>query len=349
MNNTSSRLQSGMATIITSVTMLILITMVIVFSANVSVMETKTGANDYRATQAMLSAQAGLDFALTNLSKADLTDIAETAIEITEGDNTITTGYYTVTVDDTDPDNVILTSNGLSADRSSTATVNQKLLFASALRGDATNFIVSPIIVTGTASDLTLANITRNLAPAKIWSGGAVSGTGIPSTASGKLVDKIFENDPGASDPMSKLFPPKMMEEENLALKHMSIRQSCTASSCENPTEMIEESGYSKMHYVEGDLVLKNVTVGTTENPVVIIVEDSTNFMIRNNTVINGILIINGDWDNNNKSATVNGSIIVNGSTTDIQNINVNYDATVLNNMSRVGNYARLPGSWSDV
>ena len=109
----SKKRQLGAATLLTSTVMLILITMVVMLSANMGVMETKTTSNEYRALQASLSAQAGIDFALAILSQNDLTNptaplvsvnaskaaINKTAVTYNDGSTTQQTGSYTVSID----------------------------------------------------------------------------------------------------------------------------------------------------------------------------------------------------------------------------------------------------------
>ena len=98
------------------------------------------------------------------------------------------------------------------------------------------------------------------------------------------------------------------------------------------------------------------MTIGTAANPVFIIVDLGTAaaLTIKNNVTINGILFVMGDWDNTDAgtgiggTAFINGIIVVDGNLTHGEGLTITYDTNVLDNMSRVGIYTRLPGSWTD-
>ena len=349
--------QHGSATILSSIAVLMLITMVTLMSANVSIMETKTSSNDYRTLQALMSAQAGIDFALTNLSKSNLGNIAETQLSYDDNGTDITTGYYTVTVDSTVPNKLVVTSTGQSADKSATKQLVQRLIFATVLRNDATLFISAPLITSGTA-DIDHTIIIDGKAPARVWSGGLITtqapgslaGTGSDPLALRKLASKLYENDPITTNPLSILFSTQMRANQNQGIKHISINHDCNDAACENPTLMTSASGGSKVHYVEGGLTLDGATVGTAANPVFIIVDLSTGgtLTLTGNTVVNGIVVVLGSFDAGNNQSFVNGALIVDGNVSGANRLNLNFDINVLNSMSSVGVYTRIPGSWTD-
>lgn len=350
--------QYGSATILSSVAVLMLITMVTLMSANVSVMETKTSSNDYRTLQALMSAQAGIDFALTNLSKNDLGNIAETQLTYDDNGTDITTGYYTVAVDSTVPNKLVITSTGQSADKSATKQLAQRLIFATALRNDATQFISAPLITSGAANiDHTI--IIDGQAPARVWSGGIIT-TQAPGSLPGtvgsdpeplrKLAAKLYEKDPITANPLNTLFSTQMRADQNQGIKHISINHDCSDAACENPALLTTAAGRSKIHYVQGGLTLDGETVGTATNPVFIIVDLSAGgtLTLSGNTIVNGIVVVLGSFNAGNNQSYVNGALIVDGNVSNANRLNLNFDITVLNNMSSVGVYTRIPGSWTD-
>lgn len=351
------RLQQGSTTILASVSVLMLITMVTVMNANVSVMETKTSSNEYRTLQALLSAQAGIDFALSNLSKNDVANIPETELTYDDNGTDVTTGYYSVVVNSTDMEKIIVTSTGLSADKTATKTLTQNLIFSSVLRNDATQYLAAPLITSGD-TQIDHTNISDGAAPARVWSGGVITvqspgslgGNGADPIALRKLASKLYENDPLTADPLNVLFSPQMRANQNQGIKHMAMYHDCTANTCENPNKLSANSALSKVHYIEGGLDLDNVTIGTLANPVFIIVDLSGggSFTMENNTVINGILVVLGNVDFSNRSSTVNGILIVDGNLASGNNLTLSFDINVMNKMSNVGVYTRLPGSWTD-
>lgn len=355
------RLQHGSMTIMTSVAVLMLVTMVTVMNANVSVMETKTSSNEYRTLQALLSAQAGIDFALSSLSKNNFANIPETELTYDDDGTAITTGFYSVAVDATDINKLIITSTGQSADKTATKILTQRLIFSTVLRNDATRYLNAPLITSGNADidhRIISVGVAPNESPARVWSGGTISvqsqsdlgGNGADPTELRKLASKLYEKDPLTNSPLNVLFSPQMRANNNQAIKHMSIYHDCADVICTNPSKLTENAGRSKVHYVQGGLVLDGVTVGTQENPVFIIVDlsDGGSLTLKNDAVVNGILLTLGNVDNNDRDATINGIFIVDGNLVDGVDLTLNFDINVMNSMSTVGVYTRIPGSWTD-
>jgi len=351
--------QLGLATIISATTMLVLITLIVIASVNTGVMETRINTNEYRSAQAFLSAQAGIDYALTSLSTYDLDNptaplssidattmrIAKTPIQHDDGGSTITTGYYTVTIDKTDPLNLIITSDGLSADEESQSQIVQNVSFANPFRADAFEYVVAPLISTGNVN-IDGNKVNENTFIAKVFSAGAIGGNNIPADKLIFIRDKYFELDPAAATPWSKIFAANKEQ-----IKHISYRNDC-ATNCSNPASMIGTSGYSRMHYTKnGNLSLNSVTVGSQTNPAVLIVDLSSggNLTLKGNTTINGFLYVIGNWNNTNQSATINGAAIIDGNLTNGTNLTFNFDSNVNTNIVNTGVYTRVPGSWSDV
>jgi len=350
------RIQKGSTTMFASVATLMLVSMVTVMNANVSIMETKTSANEYRTLQALLSAQAGIDYVLANYGKNDLADLAEMELKVPNGDNLVTAGFYTITVDKTDINKPIITSNGLSADRSAKKELVQQFIFSSALRNDSSNYIAAPVITSNNAN-IDHTRLTQGTAPARVWSGGVITGDKIPSQLSGNNADdyelrllgsKLFQNDPLAESPMSKLFTVQMRSDDYLGLKHQSNYMECTPR-CTNPSELTTDSAYAKLHYIDGKLTLNNVTVGSSAFPVILVIDinNDDDLVLRNSTIY-GLVIVMDTWDSNDNDTTINGSIIVDGNLLQGNDLTVNYDLTVFNNLSTVGTYTRIPGSWTD-
>ena len=171
MFNPLKKFQQGAATLITSIALLTLVTMAVIVAANVGIMETKTTANEYRAMQAQLSAQAGIDYALANISQFDLGNpgsstipnysnssanidaIAETPVYYQESGTNQTAGYYTLSIDKTSTNTLKITSTGQSQDKSATSKLVQKLEFADAFAApynSSDNFLLAaPVIISG--------------------------------------------------------------------------------------------------------------------------------------------------------------------------------------------------------
>lgn len=371
--------QQGMSTLVVSIALLIMTTMAVIFSANVGIMEKKITANDYRASQALMSAQAGIDLALANISKYGLaTPVApymqsgnfiitngDQPITYDDGTTTKTTGYYNISIDTTlanFPDKVTIVSEGKSVDLSASTKITQHFAFASAIRDPGTNkFLDTAVVIVNGNAEVTETRINNvdggNSLPQKVWASNQINGS-LNSTDTG-LIANSGNITYGGVPPLSRLFIGSMRDPGNTGtindkgVKYMSVRTKCT-SACTNPTALQDTSNnkpQSKMHYLEGDVTIKNLTIGSTSYPVILVVDLTSggSFSLQNST-INGVLLVKGNWDNASKSSTINGSIVVeSGDLLGGDKLNVNYSKSVFDNLAQVGSYTRIPGSWSDI
>ncbi len=361
--------ERGVSTLTMSMILLFTVTMIVVYSANVGIQETKTSANEYRSLQAFAGAQAGIDYVTVQLSKANLTtyaNVAETALQYNDNGTTVTVGYYQVSVDTTDPDNLVVTSTGQSADKSATHQIIEELKFAPAMHTYSLDNLKAPLVVSGNINNVKFNNITQSSANLAVWAGGTVNATAVPNTmnvnmdtnlgnATYKLtasnlsaIDVLLDSENStiiASDPNNtSLFAKTFASSKVKNMKNLGWRYDCS-TTCTNPTALTNSNAKARFQVVEGNLTLSNKTIGDSSDPVVIYV-DSGNLTLQNTTV-NGIVFVKGNWDNGNNSATVNGIVVVDGDLT-APNVSINYDATVLGNIGRVGVYTRVPGSWQE-
>ncbi len=373
MTHTTSKKQHGITTITISIILLIMMTMAVVFSANVGIMEQKISSNEVRTTEALLSAQAGVDFALSTLSQYDLTTPSspfvingnlftttnDQAINYNDGSTTKSTGSYSISIDTTlpsYPDELTIVSQGKSSDLSASVTITQKALFASPMRNriEDNDFILNKavLIVNGnTDIDSRLINREENppTTPSigttlQVWASGTITNIAPSDPASA-----LFSGSAELTQPFDYVFLNSMRQNADQGLKHISNRTKC-AVACNNPSALTNTPN-SKMHYLEGNVTLNGLTIGSAEYPVIIIADLTNGDTLQiSNTTINGLLLVNGSWDNNNYTATINGAVVVNGGNlTQGEYISINYSEQIYNNLDRVGIYTRSPGSWNDI
>jgi len=376
--------QQGMSTLVISIALLIMTTMAIVFSANIGVMERKVSSNDFRASQAQLAAQAGIDIALSDLSQFELnspvapytingtniTTIGDQAITYNDGTNAVNSGFYNITIDTTlpnFPDQITIVSEGKSNDKSASAKVTQQMIFASPLSGlasDSNSILQKAVLIVDGSASINADNIDNGLVPnntkLKVWASGSVTNSGADETKATLIGNNDYVNPGNTNPPLNHIFLASLRDPKNggsntdQGVKHISIRNKCT-SPCENPTDLTEtatQKPQSKLHYLEGDVTLNGITIGSTTYPVVIIADLSSggSLTLKNNTVINGLLLIKGNWNNTNNSTTINGAVIIeNGNLSNANNVSINYSTDVYNNLDQVGIYTRIPGGWSDI
>lgn len=175
MNNFKNR-QSGAATLLVAVILLIVITVVTIYTANVGLQDQRISGNDFRAKVAFSAAQAGLDYAETYIQEnvgtfvdaASLTDCPNLVTfpcnyadavtwkyaDINEGANsTLENGAsfdsaYLLSPDDF----VTVVSTGSSADGTGSATVREQISIRTVLN----NGPVPPIMAVGVTAGGTL-------------------------------------------------------------------------------------------------------------------------------------------------------------------------------------------------
>ncbi len=334
--------QAGIATLITTTVLLFLTTLIVVYSANVTLIETKASANEYKSMQSFFAAQAGLELALATLEKTKkIEHIPQTKLTYVGESATITVGWYAVSIDSTDINHLKLRSVGYSGDQSSQSIHHQRLLFSPALRTDYKNFLISPIVVTGDIS-ITPSNILiENTDEVLIWSGGDIYLNGSPNSKNQK---KIYANDIRTQNPHAKIFALQENNHSNKNLKQIAWLYDCKPAC----TELNQSS--SRVHYIDGELRLMNTILGSITSPIILYIDLPNGKQLSlNNVTINGLIFVQGEWDNNHEHTTINGAIIVNGNLKNAENLSVSFNKIVLDNMHNIGIYTPAPGSWNDI
>jgi len=373
--------QQGIATIVTSIALLMLVTLTVAFTANVGIMETKTSANEYRSAQAFFSAQAGIDYVLAKISKYEmanpslnpdisLTNVGGNSYEYSDtvnyddGSTTTGTGSYVVSIDyssdTTNYELIKLTATGTSGDTTSTASIEQEIVFSAALPYGVQYFFSAPLITKGNA-EITLANITEGvinkpsglgtITQIKVHSGGSISDGGAPASTNGTNIN-FREGDSTINAYSNSTMHSKVFNLDTTGMKQMSRRASCSGS-CSNPSYITNNSSYSrsKMHFVDGaNITLSGGSLGSSTDPVILYVDttSSGNLILKTGITVWGLVFVKGNWNNNSNSATINGAVVVTGNLTNGENLTISHDNTTFNNLGKVGTYTRLPGSWSD-
>ena len=90
-----------------------------------------------------------------------------------------------------------------------------------------------------------------------------------------------------------------------------------------------------------------NSTIGTAEKPVILIVNGD--FQANASITVYGLVYVIGNWDNTGGgNLTVTGSVVVEGIMSGNGTPNVTYSTNVLGNLTQIGEYVKVPGSWRD-
>lgn len=350
-----------------STILLFAVSLIVVNTANLGIVETQTSANSYRVQQALAAAKAGMHYAVATLNKANN---SVGAASLSAYDGSTGTGSYTVNITNAgtapaDADDVILVESiGVSEDGTATKTIKQELAFGAILHPYAYDLLQAPVIASGNVN-LDAARINRGTAALMINAGGVVDAnltndtSNLPAEVAGDSAavaeitlskNRILEN----NAKVTNLFAHTFANSSSSVMKHFAWQYDC-ATSCTNPSGLSGSTGYGRFHAISGNLTLSNVTVGSSANPVVLYVDLSNNksLTLKNNTVINGVVYVKLDsgrsWNNGNNSATINGVLIVDSgetsSTVSASKLNLNFSQ---DNIYRVGIYSAIPGTWQD-
>ncbi|MCU7835447.1 MAG: hypothetical protein KZQ83_09340 [gamma proteobacterium symbiont of Taylorina sp.] len=192
----SFKRQKGMATLLVSVIILLLITMVVIYSANTAIMEQKVSANAYRANQAHSYADGGIDYSARYLrvegypdidGSGCLIDSAGSFIDFDENasgscvnfDTGLASNYQTDMTDNNPTIATQLLSSGLvsitATDQSIDGTANRtitQVVSGAPLGGSGSN---QPMITRGGVGLTGNMRVMNRYANINVWSGDTVA------------------------------------------------------------------------------------------------------------------------------------------------------------------------------
>lgn len=357
MNRCSARHQRGSATLLLATVILFSITVVSLYGAKVAVMEQRISANQYRGSQAYLAAEAGLDAAISQLSRqAILTAGAASAGGILAGKSytgTVTDphnsplGSYTVNYTNPTANNfdlLALTVTGTDATGTASHSFNLRVNYTAFLR----NPPPGASVVRGSVTLSGSAKIMNTAAPGgneiTVWSGGATSAA--PSntvTSAGNGSGVIEDANLGALAPGDGFFE-NFFSAGRQDVENISAVVTCGAGGCTD-TDVVNVASPNGLIWVNGDLsIVGNTQLGSSTNPIILIVDGALTLQ-HASASITGVVYTTQDWNGANNKSTVNGAIVVDGDfSTD--RLTVNYDSGVLTTLQNRGVYVPVLGSW---
>lgn len=209
-----SQNQKGVATIVVTVVLLVVMTLMVLFASRVGVFDVRMAANEARYKEAFAMAEAGLDYSTQRFSSefvrlydgADATTSLSTIVSSatvtsnTEPDGTTPEAndpYFTVTVTDTGASYggipvYEFVATGVGSDGTATATVQRQITMASVFGGSVPDV---PVIVGGAVGTGGNFNIVANPngagegVPVSVWSSGDISGTNSSATCHDEFYD----------------------------------------------------------------------------------------------------------------------------------------------------------------
>ncbi|MDH5545172.1 MAG: pilus assembly PilX N-terminal domain-containing protein [Gammaproteobacteria bacterium] len=371
--------QSGSVTLVMTAIILFLLSMVSVFAARIITTDYRINANHYRAKQLFDAAQAGIDQAISTLDRQAInanigsTDIfsggphtlcpqiqagqtefyCATDASGTIGLAVLRAQYNPVLVGDTSQ--LTLTINAFSPNANIAGGITANKTFTQIVQFSPLipNPPPGPLTVLGdiNAAGVRLTNTNTDIAA---WSGGAAVA---PPNTFVKTGTGIYPSDTNLAalgiDPAQGMFDNFVGFNKAIVRRHARTIN-CTGG-CTDTNADIQKIATSTggTYWLAGDLVLNSNTVlGTSQNPIVLIMEGNLTLSKKNDT-INGLVYKIGDWIDTGSKGTINGALIVEGSFTETGNMDVWYGDLLLgtpqiSNLNMVGMYTSVAGSWRD-
>ena len=363
-------------------------TMIVLYTAQAIITEHRLIANDLRAKQGFQAAEAGMEFAVAYMSDDGIDqndddtsdDLYYNGIDANADSDFLDTGDSTIT----SPLNGATYTVKYCAPGSPLPTCNTPTSSGHALvysignsdDGLATQYAIQevkhgPAIANGPKSPLTTAgacNITGNgkiINPefnTTIWAGDAVeiqSNTGkthIPNPADTTTTIETSNKNrkgPDIIDRDANLGSATLTEffENTFGVSPTEYENSYATEVIDatNSTEMGTLDGMEReIIWINGDPSFTGGTIGTADNPVVLIIDGDMG-STTGNLEINGLVFILDDWDKGAGTVEINGAVMVFGDTDDIKgNLTVTYSGAILGQLSTVGAVAPVPGTWRD-
>lgn len=364
--------QAGGATLLMAGVLLFSTTLITLYGAQVGVLEQRITNNFYRAKQAAMASDAGLNKVITAISKANITSDSGTLDTLTLSDvGTYDISYQTIIAGN--PNKLLVTTTGHSLDESASTKISQQFEFSPFIRN------TLPPVTLISMDNVTLTNNINidnkdTESDTVIWAGGTLdksSSVNAPKSPSQtnssnkkkRIVtesSKLSLNADGTAKSNNAYFETFFSNtKENI--KKVSTTIDCTTSACTND----DLTGLTGLIWVNGDLDMsygeetgkykKNAADIVTEIDPVILVVTGDFKISHKDASINGLVYVMGDWRHNNGNAKgkIKGSVIVEGDTvlqgtTDADEfLDLKYNQTIIDHlMANSGIYLPVPGSW---
>lgn len=359
--------QHGAATLVMSLVLIMLSTIIIIFAANYSQMQTKSVANLQRQQQAFEAARAGMEYGINflennstnifnNPSSGFIRPYTDSNItNVTLANNSKFTVTYTNPVA-YNYDLIKISCTGTSDDGTATRTVSQLVQFGSLLL----NIPTRPIISKGSITLSNSAQIYNLGANQTLQSGSSIAinnsaftfiPSGVSSTSSGLASDVEQSNATLSTISGSDLFASYFGLSPSIVANNSSTRYTNNADT-DYSTQLNGLRGTTIwINQTAGTAIIKgSSTIGSSSNPVLLII--SGNSSISENAVIYGMVYVDNPLAVQiSGNAMLVGGIVATGSFNILGSARIVYSEGVLQNLQNLNNlkyYSKVPGSWKD-
>lgn len=359
--------QSGAATLILSVVLLMVSSLIIIYAANYGQMLDRMVSNINRQKQAYEAAQAGLEFGINYLNRYTNTIVnnASGGYIPTYSDSNTTNVTFSnssrFSVNYTNPiaynyTVIKVTSTGTSDDGTATRTVSQLVKFGSLL------FNQPPLslVTKGSVSLSNNSQITNQYASSTVQSASTFALSGSATT----VIDSGTSSTAGniQSDVTQNMSTLANMSNNELFLSYFGVPQNFISSKATNYYTNSSTTNYGSLlnntdnavvwiDQTGGNANLNGVFVaGSSSNPVLLVING--NVALSGLSIIYGFVYINGTLSIGSTASTyIIGGLVTTGNISGTGNLYLYYSPSVLSNtqsQSSTRYYAKIPGSWKD-
>ncbi|MDR3491227.1 MAG: hypothetical protein P4M12_04185 [Gammaproteobacteria bacterium] len=356
MTNSILKIQKGAATLLLTMIMLVTATLIIIFAASYSRMQQKIVSNQYQSSQSYEAAEAGIEFGVVYFQQNSAAILANpvgghipaysnsSTTNVTLGNNS----KYTIVYSNPIANNynlIRITSTGTNADGTSTKVMVQDIAFVSMLSSPPT----VPIIVQGGVTMSGNAEVSNFSNTTTIVSGGSLTMSGNASTetasggsSAGHIRSDIQQNVASIAAMTSTQFFAQYFAAGSGAVK--------------NAVDTVYTSNYSAANGSSGTSIwidqaasfAGNTTIGTSSNPVLLIVNGNLN--VSGNLTVYGFVYVIGNIAISG-NAEINGALTGTGTLSTSGNGEIifnNNDLTQVQQLGSMSNWGKVPGSWKD-
>lgn len=363
---------SGFSILILTITLLLISTLLILFTTQYSNLQQKITANIYQNQQAIEAAQAGIEAAIpyfqanyAAIVAAGSAGYLQPYVNSNTSNVALANGStYTFVFSNPTANNyqlITITATGTSANGNSTRILKQQIQSYS-------SGIPIPTVTLSSKGNITLSNsasLNNSQTNSNVSAGGTVTfhnsaktttSSGTTSSTSGIGGDVSQNNSTLSSMSNTAYF-------ESIFGTTQSTVQSAATYNYSNSGD----TNYNSLNGVTGAVIwitqtagsranfTNNTVIGSAARPVIIIVDG--NLDIANNVTIYG-LVFNMNASSSlleTNSVTINGAIATTSNITFSNSASLNYSSSILNALPSVtgggsgsGNYAKVPASWRD-
>lgn len=356
----------GFTILLLTVTLLLISTMLILFSAQYSTLRLKISSNLSGNQQAFEAAQAGIEAAIPYFQSNYSAIIAQQSggfLQPYQNSSTqnvalANNSSYSFVFSNSTANNfqlITITSTGTNADGTSTRILSQQIypyssgaVPSDSIQTQANMTLKDSSIVTNTQTN---SNIRTGGTITIQNSAQTVTNTGVSSTASTQGPDISSNDSLFASESANSFFQ-----------NYFGVSSSTLQSIANYTYTNNSDTNYNLLNGVVGAIIWINqinnlatingsTTIGSLASPVILVVNG--NFTLSGFATVYGVVfVLNPTSDTRiTSSASINGAL---ASTDDIRlstSALLNYNASVLYRLPTTGaspSYAKLPGSWKD-